>query len=211
MTFDGRNLNRLEEILSSSTGNKELIIPVKNYIDLLILKNQELNLVSRRMTIDELISDHIYDCLAGFKYFSGYVSITDLGTGAGLPGILLALVYPQKKIILIEKSPKKSNFLREAAGKLNLKNAEIINALAADSKIKTESVTCRGFKDINSILSMTEGFLRNNGVYILYKARIDTINEELTAAKERFKFSYSINKIDEIKDKERHIVIIKKA
>lgn len=197
--------NKLIEITGSSKHLEKII----SYIKLLLEKNRELNLISRQLAIEEILSSHIIDCLAGCKYFQDYNSITDLGSGGGLPGIILAILFPNKKLTLIEKSPKKSDFLSEVKNKINLKNANIVNSLVSEKEIKTDVVTCRAFKDINTILTLTKNFLKNNGVYILYKARIEKINEELLIANKHFKFDSNIYKIDEIKEKERHIVIIR--
>ena len=208
-----RELDNYRQILKTKlteiTGNSEHIAKLINYIKLLLEKNQELNLISRQLTIEEIISSHIIDCLVGYKYFLEYESITDIGSGSGMPGIILAILLPDKKFTLIEKSPKKSNFLNEIKLKIDLKNVNIINDLVSEKMIKTHVVTCRAFKDINTILTLSRNFLKNKGIYILYKAKADKIDEELLIAKKQFKFEALIHKIDEIKEKERHIVIIK--
>lgn len=181
---------------------------ISYYIDLLILKNNEMNLFSRKITKDFLLKDHIEDCLLPYNYFTSYKSITDLGTGGGLPGILLAIIFPEKDIILIEKSPKKIEFLKDTVKKLNLKNVQIILNEVVNTDIITEAVTCRAFKSIYEIINFTKKFFNMNGTYILYKGRRKKIIEELNECK-NLNMQTFIYKIDNDFGKERHIVIIK--
>ena len=184
---------------------------IKKFLLFLLDKNTDMNLISRKLTFNEIIYDHIFDCLVCNQYFKKYSSITDLGSGGGFPGLLLAIIFPEKKIYLIEKSIKKANFLKETVELLNLKNVTIINDLVNEQKIRSEVITCRAFKDINTILSQTKDFFVTGGVYILYKGKSEMIKDELLSTKEQFKIKVSINKINKIKGKERHIIIIKKT
>ena len=142
--------------------------------------------------------------------FKEYSSITDLGSGGGLPGLLLSIIFPEKKFYLIEKSTKKAIFLKNAIDYIDLKNVIIIHGLVNEQKIQSQIITCRAFKDINAILSFTKYFLDNGGIYILYKGKRELIENELLHAKRQFKIKAIIKKISEIKTKERHIVIVKK-
>ena len=85
-----------------------------------------------------------------------------------------------------------------------------MNGLVNEQKITSEVITCRAFKDINTILSFTKNFLNNNGTYILYKGKMDTIKKELSIAEKQFKINSKIYKINKINEKERHVVIINK-
>ena len=172
-------------------------------------KNLELNLISRKLSLDEIISDHIIDSLTGYDFLKSFPSITDLGSGSGLPGIIIGIIFPDKKITLIEKSPKKCIFLDEAVRHLNLNNISINNALVEEIKIESTAAACRAFKEINDIIGLTRSFFKNKGTYILYKGKPDRINEEIEAAKKNYKMDYTINRIDINKEKERNIVIIK--
>ncbi|MCK4797801.1 MAG: 16S rRNA (guanine(527)-N(7))-methyltransferase RsmG [Spirochaetes bacterium] len=201
----------LESIILLATGRKYLVNPISKYFNFLISKNKELNLISRKLDTKTIIIDHIYDCLVGWRFFKEYSSITDIGSGAGLPGLILAILFPEKEISLVEKSHKKTIFLQEAVKFIPLKNVTIFNELVNEHKVNTEVLTCRAFKEIHAILSMTVDFFENNGKYILYKGKNLKIDEEIENAKKKFNISVSINRIEEIKEKERHIVIIQKA
>ncbi|HOJ64085.1 MAG TPA: 16S rRNA (guanine(527)-N(7))-methyltransferase RsmG [Spirochaetota bacterium] len=183
---------------------------IENYIEHLILKNREINLFSRKITKEVLIKEHIVDCLLPYSYFANYNSITDLGTGGGLPGVLLAIIFPDKNITLIEKSPKKVLFLEEIKKSLNLKNVQIILNNVENIDIKSQVVTCRAFKSIYEIISLTKKFFNSNGIYILYKGRIEKIKEEISECK-KINIEYNIYKIENDFGKERHIVICRKC
>ena len=203
--------NLIKDILLKSDINLFYQEKIKKFLLFLLNKNISMNLISRKLALNEIIYDHIFDCLVCNQYFKKYSSITDLGSGGGFPGLLLAIIFPEKKFYLIEKSIKKTNFLKEAFDLLNLKNVTIINGLANEHKIRSEVITCRAFKDINTILSFTKDFLIGGGIYILYKGKAEMIKEELLIAQKQFKIKVLINKINKIKEKERHIVIIKKT
>ncbi len=183
---------------------------ISNYIDFLISKNSEMNLFSRKITKEVLLKEHIEDCLLPYSYFIPYNSITDIGSGGGLPGLLLAIIFPGKKINLIEKSPKKVSFLKETVKRLNLKNVQIFLTDVKDIDINTEIVTCRAFKSICEIINFTRDFFNKNGIYILYKGKKDKILEELNECK-NIKIESHIYNIENDFNKERHIVIIKKG
>jgi len=200
----------IEKSIDKIFGGIDLVGSIIKFIDFLNLKNNEFNLISRKASIDEIINDHLLDSIYGFPFLKSFYSITDLGSGGGFPGIILGIVFPEKKINLIEKSPKKCIFLDEAKRLLDLKNISINNALVEETDILTDAITCRAFKEINAIIDMTKNFFNRGGIYVLYKARHDKIIEELENAARKHEITYSINKINEAKEKERHIVVINK-
>jgi 16S rRNA (guanine527-N7)-methyltransferase len=202
--------DKIERLVKEYTENINSLEKIIAFTEYLLLKNNELNLVSRKLSMDDLITDHIEDSLSGCKYFRDYSSITDLGSGGGFPGIILAVIFPEKKITLVEKSPKKSQFLNDTVKHLGLKNVTVKNELLESIKIKEGAVTCRAFKEIPVILDMTKVFFNNRGLYILYKGKLEKINEEILTAGEKYKFVYKIDKVDAFKEKERHIVLINK-
>jgi len=96
------------------------------YCELLIKWNAKINLIGRA-TVTDIMERHVHDCLQLSEYLpENEGRIADLGTGAGLPGILLAIIG-YKNITLIESDQKKCVFLREARRVLNLK-CEILEA-----------------------------------------------------------------------------------
>ena len=94
-------------------GFHEQALPkLKAYIDLLWKTNDEFNLVSRKMTFEELIDNHIIDCLLPLKHFPKNIkTVADFGSGGGLPAVIFAIQFPEIQFHLFEKSKLKQKFL----------------------------------------------------------------------------------------------------
>ncbi len=185
-----------------------------DYLNIIIKYNSELNLFSRTINKEQLIIDHFYDCVDGFNYFESYNTIADLGSGGGFPGILLAITFPYKKVLLIEKSAKKCEYLLKVIKELSLVNVSIINKVLENNHLsEVDVVTCRAFKPIDIILELTENYYKEYKKYILYKGKLETISTELQRAEKKLKISienkYKTEKICLLnKEKERHLVFI---
>lgn len=179
------------------------------FFDFLMEKNQELNVISRKLSAETIILEHIYDCIGGFSYFEPFSVITDLGSGGGFPGLLLGTAFLNKIVHLVEKSPKKAAYLNEAAKVLELKNVRVHSCLVNDFREKTDVITCRAFKSTAEILQMTMPYFKSGIPYLLFKGRRETIDEELTGIK-GLKYTMKIEKIcPEIKEKERCLLFLK--
>ena len=199
---------KINSIMAHLSIKADKLKKITEYVEFLMEQNENLNLVSRKLDVKTVIEEHIYDCLAPWEMFCDFRSITDLGTGAGLPGILLAILFDEKKTHLVEKSVKKTIFLKDVVKKLELRNVIIENRLVAETVINTEIITCRGFKSISEILDMTKKFYKNDGKYFLYKGRMEKIDEEINDAMKKYKFKYKIIKTAPEIEKERHMVEI---
>ncbi|MFN3454122.1 MAG: RsmG family class I SAM-dependent methyltransferase [Pseudobdellovibrio sp.] len=205
------NTNYFEQRLPiiKDLGFREEALPqLKSYIDLLWKSNEELNLISRKMTFEELIDNHIIDCLLPLKFFPENIKYAgDLGAGGGLPGVIYAIQFPHIKYILFEKSPLKQNFLNQC--KTIAPNINVAGEVTHDLD-KVELVTARGFKPVDVILDMTRFYYGKKGQYFLLKARKEKIEEELSDAKKKFKdISAQITPLQSpVLDVERHLVLI---
>lgn len=190
-------------------GFRAQSIPQLNsYVELLWASNEELNLISRKMTFEELIDNHIIDCMLALKHFPNTVrNVADLGTGGGLPAVIYAIQYPKINFHLYEKSKLKQDFLnrcREIAP-----NLKVCGELPPHLK-NIDLVTARAFKPIDVLLDMTRNYFAEDGKYFLLKARKTKIEEELLLAKKKFP---SLNaSLVELKspvlDVERNLVLI---
>ncbi len=176
--------NRIPLILS--LGFREEAIPsLKSYIDLLWISNEELNLISRKMTFEDLIDNHVIDCLLPLKSFPKSVkNVADFGSGGGLPGIIYAIQFPEIKFSLYEKSPKKQEFLNLC--KKIAPNVEVLGDIPQNLE-GVELVTCRAFKPIDVILDISRKYYSQGGKYFLLKGRLEKIDEEIGLAKKKFK------------------------
>lgn len=190
-------------------GFNEAALPkLKAYLDLLWSANEELNLISRKMNYEELIDNHVIDCLLPLKKFPKGVKVAaDFGSGGGLPGVMYAIQFPEVEYHLYEKSVLKQEFLtrcKAIAPNLHI-HGEIPQKLE-----KTDVVTSRAFKPLDVILDMSRLYYGQGGKYFLLKGRLEKINEEIALSKKKFK---DLNvKVEVLKspilDVERHIVLI---
>jgi 16S rRNA (guanine527-N7)-methyltransferase len=183
---------------------------LKSYVDLLWSANEDLNLVSRKMTFEELIDNHVIDCLLPLSRFpSSLNTIADFGSGGGLPAVIYAIQFPQTKFQLFEKSPKKQEFLaRCSAVAPNIEvHGEIPKTLQG-----IDLITARGFKPLDVILDVSRSYYASGGRYFLLKARREKIEEELSLAMKKFKdLKCTIEKLrSPVLENERHLVLLEK-
>ena len=142
-----------------SRVSRETITSLKKYEDILINANKTLNLVGKS-TINDIWTRHFLDSVQVIDFIDkNDKTLIDLGSGAGFPGIVVALAAKDRKIPikikLIEKSPKKAKFLKDLIDKLNL-NVEVHNQNVLEEQIVfTDDVfVARAFKPLAIILEL---------------------------------------------------------
>ncbi len=153
---------------------------VWQYFKLLQLTNQKVNLYSRKTTSEDLWTAHIMDCTMAQPYFIDSPSILDLGTGGGLPGLVLAATCPESDVWLLDKSEKKMHYLRKMQAELFLPNVRFFihpEDLPNNSLIHT--VTSRAFGSLKHNIDLVKQCKLTPTQYILYKAKRETLTEEL--------------------------------
>ena len=141
--------------------SRETITSLVKYENYLIKSNKTLNLIGKS-TINEIWLRHFLDCSQVIDFIDKNTgSLIDLGSGAGFPGLIIAILAKDRKIHLkvklIEKSPKKASFLREIVNYLNL-NVEVlnINALTHAKKLEADLFVARAFKPLKIILQFLD-------------------------------------------------------
>ena len=141
------------------------------YKDLLIKWNKKINLTALRDDMS-ITTHHLLDCLAILKYIKGE-KILDVGSGAGLPGLIIAICEPSKQVTLIDKVEKKISFLRQVCIELDLKNTEVIHARieALDRQDYFDTVISRAFSDLDNFIFLTKKFLKNSGYWLAMKGK----------------------------------------
>ncbi len=166
------------EIMKSQGFNVEQLPELKKFIQLIWKRNLDLNLFSRQMSPDDLVNNHLIDCLMALPYFAAasFQCVADLGSGGGFPGVVLALQFPKIKFLLFEKSPKKQKFLTEC--KKLAPNLEVVGEISK-LPMTVDLITARAFKPLDVIIDMTSSYYSRRGKYILFKARMSTIDEEI--------------------------------
>jgi len=146
--------------------SRETISSLKKYEDILIKANKTLNLVGNS-TIREIWSRHFLDSAQVIDFIDkNNKTLVDIGSGAGFPGLVLAIILKDRKIPLkiklIEKSSKKTKFLRRVISELNL-NAEVLNKNVLEQQITfVEDVfVTRAFKPLKIILELIHNKAKN--------------------------------------------------
>lgn len=140
------------------------------YKEHLLEWNRRMNLVAES-TLPVLDVRHLLDSAQLAPYIiEKNMNILDVGAGAGLPGLVLATLFPHTRVTLAEKVGKKAGFLRSAAAAMGLSNVTIHAARAELLAPRSfDIVTCRAFANLSDILKITSPLLRKNGVWLLLK------------------------------------------
>tara|TARA_B110000902_G_scaffold63408_1_gene75188 strand:- start:875 stop:1528 length:654 start_codon:yes stop_codon:yes gene_type:complete len=161
-----------EEILNSYSRLNSLNVSRETYIDfeifisMIIEKNKEINIISKESAKNEVIRNrHIIDSAQIIDFIDlNCDSTTDLGTGGGMPGIIIAIILKKMKkdmkVNLYEKSHHKSVFLREVSEKLKLKTEIFQKDIFALKRLETGTIMSRAFKPMPVVLDLVyENFL----------------------------------------------------
>lgn len=154
---------------------------IKLYKKLLLKWNQKINLISKR-TEGEFDDRHVLDSLQLSDLLSKEEKIIDIGTGAGLPGCVLAIVG--YNVVLVDSDTRKISFLREVVRRLGLK-VEIIEDRAENVVDKCTTIVCRGFASIDRIFKLTSNIECDR--FLLLKGK--NVEDELVEANKKWIFS----------------------
>ena len=175
---------------------------LQQYVQLLLKWNQKLNLIGRS-TEDEIWERHILDSVQLANHISKTDKILDIGSGAGLPGVVISIISGNK-VILVEKDTKKCAFLNEVKAKI-AHDIEIINDKIENTKIEGITIiTARAVADFTKILELTYEYLKNGVKLILLKG--ERFEDEINKAMD-FGWRFEIEKFKSLTNP-RGIVII---
>ena len=108
-------------------------------------------------------------------------TLLDLGSGAGLPGLVLAMLLPGTAVTLLEPMERRCRFLTEAVAELGLANVSVLRGRAEDVTVRTDVVTARAVAPLPRLAELAIGLVRPGGMVLAIKGR--TAQEELTAAR----------------------------
>lgn len=155
--------------------------------DLLLRWNATINLIAGR-TAAELDRRHIADSLQLVPLLPADGPMADLGSGGGLPGIVIAAALPERELHLVEADRRKAAFLIEAAGTLKLSRVKVHPQRIEQASLPPLSaLTARALAPLDVLLGFAARFLAPGGVAILPKGR--TAEQELTSAAAHWHFT----------------------
>lgn len=175
-------------LLGISNVSRETLTALEGYMQLVSEWNKSINLLSRNTT-DELLKRHIVDCLQIINFIKDRnIHVVDVGSGAGLPGVILSIAGINM-VTLVEANSKKAAFLLQAA-QISSNKIEIINARIEDINIECDVVTGRALADLNMIFSYVE-HLAVKDKYLLLKG--SKYQEELIKAQKNWQFDHIIH------------------
>ena len=157
------------------------------YRDLLLRWNTRINLISAE-TANEIDLRHIADCAQLQPLLPQDGPIADLGSGAGLPGLVLAILEPEREIHLVESDKRKAAFLVEASAQLKLPMVRMHACRAENAKLPPLSaITARALAPLMALLPYAADFLAPSGVAVFPKGK--TAEKELTEAAQGWHFT----------------------
>ena len=173
--------------------SRETISSLKRYEDILIKENKKLNLIGKS-TINDIWKRHFLDSVQVIDFIDkNSKTLVDLGSGAGFPGLVLAITLKDRKIPmkikLIEKSPKKVKFLKNIIKELHL-NVEVINKNILNEPIKfiDDIFIARAFKPLAIVLELMHNKAKNWKKFFIFLGK--TGKDELLQASKIWDIEY---------------------
>ena len=150
----------LDQILIKLNVSRETLSILNKYKELVISENNKINLISAK-SASEFTERHIIDCAQAIDFIDkNSKTCTDLGTGAGLPGIVLAILLRERnidiKMNLYEKSYRKSIFLKSVSRELKLETEIFQRDVFSEKNLVTGTILARAFKPLPVILELIE-------------------------------------------------------
>ena len=204
----GRRLEKgvAELGLALGGGGRNKLI---QYLALLEKWNQIYNLTAIRGG-EKMVTGHLLDCLAVIPYMTG-TRVLDAGSGAGFPGIPLAVARPDIQVALLDSNHKKAAFLRQAVAELQLKNVTVVceRVETWNAVEKFDCIISRAFAEIAEFIALTRHLLAPGGVLAAMKGVYPF--EEI----ERLPPDFRLRQVHAFAvpglEAERHLVLIERA
>lgn len=204
------------EKLGIVLDNKQLV-QLEKYYELLVDANSKFNLTAITDKKDVYLK-HFYDSILAIIAFDDKnVSLCDMGTGAGFPGVVLKIVCPSIKLTLVDATKKKTEFLKEVVDALGLDNVSIYNDrienFAYSHENEFDIVTARAVAKLNILLELSSRMIKLNGCFVAMKG---SLNSEIEEANHALKvLNMEIVEIKEfvlpIENSKRKIIKVKKT
>lgn len=181
-----------------------------DYLGLMFKWNAVYNLTSLRDPM-QMVTHHLLDSLAAVPAFVDAKNVLDVGSGGGLPGIVLAIVCPGVKISMIDTVHKKTAFLTQVKAELNLANVTVYTMRVEQLQVsdKFDVITSRAFADLSDFVNWSSHLLAEGGRYIALKGVAPKEEQERVPAE------WKVAKVEPLEvprlGAERHLVFIERS
>ncbi len=178
-----------------------------DFLSLLVKWNRAYNLTAVRQP-EQMVARHLLDSLVIGPFLQG-PRILDVGTGAGLPGIPLALAYPDYQFTLLDSNGKKIRFVTQAVAELGLANVDVIQSRieAFQPAGRFDTITARAYASIAELVTQTSRLLADKGQFLIMKGVYPVAEVEAMPA------GYRLEAVHELEvpklDAERHLLIVR--
>ncbi|HQY89800.1 MAG TPA: 16S rRNA (guanine(527)-N(7))-methyltransferase RsmG [Tepidisphaeraceae bacterium] len=169
------------------------------YLDLLIVANQKMNLTRITDRTDAEIK-HVADSLTLLKYIPPSTDrplwLADVGTGGGIPGVILAIARPDVRVTLIDSTKKKLDAVMYIVEGMGLKNVKALHARMESVELKFDVITARAVGPLNQLLEWCRPLMRHNSILLAMKG--PKITEEIEALDSRHvrQFEIGVKKVE---------------
>ena len=184
-------LENIPQVISKLLIYKELLIKWNKSFNLTSIKNRE------------VVTHHFLDCLSIIPFIKPS-SLLDVGTGAGLPGIIIAIVKPDIKVSLIDKVGKKIAFIKRVVAELEIKNIDTYHDRVEllTSEEKYDGIISRAFSNMDDFIKSTKHLIKSQGVWYGMKSK-KILNDEMININQ----PWTLEKLDvPFLDAERYLV-----
>lgn len=192
-------------------GTRQMEISLSNHQALLMVRflrliqkwNRVYNLTAIK-ALDAMVDLHLLDSLTLLAHLKG-ASLLDVGTGAGLPGIPLAIARPDLKVTLLDSTGKKVRFVTQAVIDLGLDNVKVVQSrIESFEEGNFDNVVCRAFTRLDDFQALTQRLVAAGGQWLAMKGRKDSLEDScLDWHLERVQLPFNLD--------ERHLLILEKV
>jgi len=203
----------VEHLLQQGLQESGLVLPqlaeqqLCAYLRLLEKWNRIYNLTAIR-DVRQMVTQHVHDSLSVLPYVQGVKTLADVGSGAGLPGIPLAIACPELAVTLIETNSKKTSFLQQVKIELKLDNLQVHTGRVEDYQPQHhfERVISRAFADLTLFVRLAGGLLQHNGRLLAMKGQVP--DEEIASLPNACRVDQLIRLQVPGLEAERHLLVL---
>ena len=204
----GAQLPKLATMLAQAIDELGLTLSAQQqrtlllYLDQLLLWNKAYNLTAITDPVEALIK-HIIDCLAIITHLPPG-SLLDIGTGAGLPAVIIAICQPERQCTALDSNQKKIRFIKQISSELGLTNMHPIASRIEAHEASYEVVTSRAFASLIDFVEVAQPRLAENGYLCAMKGKAPS-DEELQALSDAWQIRTIALKVPRLQDS-RHLI-----